>query len=125
MPDDGWFFVEELSITLFSRQRGHGVDSSFVFFEVFLQNLNGVIFLGSTPSGPYFYVIPADSEEFAIRNAVQVFVGYRAVHKMEIRRKKPGAVVEVGRDFVIIFIQMEVPHIPRNDKIVILRHSSG
>lgn len=125
MLDDGGFLPQKFPIPLFGRQTGHVVDPGFFFFEVFLQNLNRVIFLRTAALRPNVHVFPTDAEQFAIGNAVQVFVGNRAVHKMEIRRKKPGTIVEVGRDFVVIRVYVKVSHIPRNDKIMVLGNLPG
>lgn len=66
MPDNGGFLVEKFLVPLFGRQSKHIIDPPFVFFQMFLQYLNGIIFLRTTPISAYLYVIPVNSKEFAI-----------------------------------------------------------
>jgi hypothetical protein len=104
VADDSGLFLKKSPVPVFGSQIGQAEDPHFVFFQVFLQNLNRVIFLRTTALSPSLCIFPADSQEFTTGNTVQVFVGNCPVGKMEIRGKKPAALVEVGGDFVIVLV---------------------
>ncbi len=55
---------------------------------------------------------------------MQVLIRDCPVHEMEIRSEEPRPIIKVGRDLIVIPIQMKVPHEPRHDKIMVTGHFS-
>ena len=122
MVDDGGPLAQKLPVPVLGGQGGHIGNARLFLLEVFLQDQDRVILLGCARAGCRIDIVPADAQQLAIGNAVKVLVRDGAVHEVEVGGEETRAVVEVCGDLVLIGIKVEVPHVTRNDEVVVERN---